>query len=58
MRSERVTPDELVLRGLDLTPPHPATPPDPESTRKVKAHERKASSRRRRARLELDPACV
>ena len=61
VRSERVTPEELVLPGLDLSAPSDGAPPtEPESSRKrkVREHERGASSRRRRARLELDPACV
>lgn len=61
VRSERVAPDELVLPGVDLTPQNDtaaSVEPESSSTRKVKEHERTTSSRRRRARLELDPACV
>ncbi|MDO9020872.1 MAG: IS66 family transposase [Deltaproteobacteria bacterium] len=57
-RRERVDPEALVLPGVDLAPSNDTTPEEPVAKRRVKAHERDVVSRRRRARLALDPACV
>jgi transposase len=57
-RRERVDPEALVLPGVDLAPSNDTAPEEPVAKRRVKAHERDVVSRRRRARLALDPACV
>lgn len=60
-RKERVLPEELMLPGLDLTTRNDnagAAPPEEASEkRKVREHEREVVSRKRRARLELEPGC-
>jgi transposase len=53
--SERLTPEELVLPGVDLTARNDnAEVPAPEPVQKKK---RKRSKRKRRPRLQVDPSC-
>lgn len=54
--SEKLRPEELTLPGIDLTASNDnVVPPQPEPKLRVCEHER--TRRKRRPRLEVDPAC-